>query len=504
MTNENSEVNESGLRILKEIIEGNSLPEESDRYTFDNKDDLVKHINCKIALVLYGGATKFIRRDDPDLNLYSRADMSAFMKQYRYIFRSEKGKNDREQDAFEIWLASADRLSFDGIAFQPDRTKENPKSLNVFTGFAVAPAKGGSYALFKEHVEQNVCAGDLKLATFIWDWSADLLQNPGRKSGVAIVLRGEKGTGKSTFSNVLAHLIGDRYTEVIDSAEGFVGRFSGHLERKLLLVVEEAYHANNPAHEARLKSLVTGHRLSIERKGVDTYTAPSFFRVVMTSNADHVLPSSVGERRFVCLDVSAARKQDGAFFQEMHRELDAGGYQALMADLQSRDISKRDFSKPPITAALSDQIRLSMKPEEAWWASLLRTGMIPLPRPPEGVDCELEWLLDEPFTIERNHLFASFQQNAISYRGPQSPEALGRLLKKVYPAVGMKKATLPGRGRVNCYTFPSRRDTLAAFLATRPGLILEAEEFALEPYASAGAIQPALSIIDLHQHRMSA
>ena len=509
MNDANNPVNESAQRILEEIRENEPPATPPEQYEFHDEEELVAALNARIAMVNFHGKTRFIRLADPDLHFYTRADMETQLRRYRFFYEVGEGQKAavRMKPAFNVWLESPSALTFEGVVFQPDPAKVPRGALNRFTGFAVQPEEGGSYDLFRQHVEENVCGADPELAAFVWDWAADILQNPSRKCPVALMLRGAKGVGKSLFSSVLARIIDEQYCPVIDSETGLVGRFSAHLENALLLVVEEAYHAGNPAHEARLKSLISGRRIPIERKGVDSYTVDSFFRVVMTSNSDHVLPASAGERRFVAMDVLPTRKQDGAYFGEMLEELEAGGYAQLAHDLMHRDLSGRDFYRPPMTDALADQIRLSLKPEEAWWAGVLATGAISFSNPPEGVDGELEWPMNGPLTVERAHLLASFRQNSPTYRGPPSPEALGRFLRKTCPAVGFVKATLGYGRRANCYTFPPRAEALASFTAARPGLHLEPEcerEGTAEELAAVSSdleTNYAAAVVDLEQRR---
>jgi hypothetical protein len=476
------------------VIAANPEPSEAPtKFVFEKKRELVSSLNSMIAMVNFQGRTRYVRLSDPTLTLYSRHDMSAQMKRYRYSYSENQGKSFKQRDAFDVWLESPRCLTFQGIEFQPDLSKADPEALNLFKGFAVEPMPGGSYGKFEEHLRDNICGGDPELFEFVWQWCADLVQHPARKSGIALMLRGSEGVGKSLFSDVLARLIGERYCPVIDSPEQLVGRFSGQLEHALLLQVDEAFHAGNPATVGRLKSLVTGARIGIERKGVESYTAPSYFRIVMTSNSEHVVPVDSGQRRFLCLEVGSARAKDKVYFGDLLAELEAGGYAALMADLLAVDLASADFSKPPMTAALADQLRLSLKPEESWWASLLRTGMIAFTHPPEGVDGEILWSLDAPLKVERAHLLASFRQSATSYKGPQSPEALGRLLARFVPSgVQSVKLTLTHGRRPNAYVLPSRREALASFLAERPGLEIGPEADPVESEAEADPVMAAV------------
>jgi hypothetical protein len=337
-----------------------------------------------------------------------------------------------------------------------------------------------------------MCRGDSTVSSFVWDWLAQLLQEPERKPGVALLIRGAKGTGKTTFSDVAARLVGERYSPVVDSVEGFVGRFSGHLEQALLIRVEEAYHAQNPSHESRLKTLITASRLPVERKGFDAFMADNYARVIATSNAAHLVPAGGegGERRFCVLDILPTRQQDGAFFAALWKQMEGGGYAELFRDLMARDISKRDWSKPPLTDGLADQIRLSLKSNEGWWADLLTSGTVAFTRTPELLQDEaLEWPWDAPWTVERTALYASFSQFAPGFRSPPSPALLGRFLQEACPGIGERRVG-PQGSRTRCYILPPRRDALRAFEAARPGLSLMAEVTRALPDETARADQP--------------
>lgn len=443
-------------------------------FEFTDETQLVAALNSRIAMVHVGGAVRFIRRDDPDLSFYSRRDMETALARWRLVW-DDDGKS-KSRPAFSVWIESPDMAELFGVEFQPDLAQANARRLNLFRGFETKPAEvgdAGSYDLFIDHIENQVAGGDPEKAEYIWGWFADIFQNPGRKPGVALVLRGEKGCGKSTVGEVLSRLIGERYSPVIDSAEGLTGRFSAHLERALLLNVEEAVHAADPRSEGRLKALVTGSRVSIERKGIDARDVPSYFRILMTTNSQHVAPASGAERRFAIYDVTDARLQDAAYFGAMRAELEAGGYPALLRDLLARDISAVDLRKPPRTAGLADQIRLSLKPDQAWWAGILETGAVPFVRAPVDSDHgDFDWPNDQAFTISRADLFASFSQFCPGYRGPPSPAALGKFLSVACPGIRSIKATID-RERVNAYVLPPRAVAKAAFLTVHPGLVLD-------------------------------
>jgi hypothetical protein len=66
------------------------------------------------------------------------------------------------------------------------------------------PREGGSCELFKAHLLDNVCHRDAGHFNWLWAWLADLVQTPGRKPGVCVVLRSKgKRTGKSKVGDLI-------------------------------------------------------------------------------------------------------------------------------------------------------------------------------------------------------------------------------------------------------------------------------------------------------------
>jgi len=76
------------------------------------------------------------------------------------------------------------------------------------------------------------------------------------------------------------------------------------------------------------------------------------------------------------LDVSAERMQDVAYFGAARKQLDDGGYEALLYELLNRDISEFDARQMPHTDALQEQKLFSLQPDEEWWFKKLSAGEV--------------------------------------------------------------------------------------------------------------------------------
>jgi hypothetical protein len=231
-----------------------------------------------------------------------------------------------------------------------------------------------------DHVEQNLCGGDVRLFGWLVAWFADLVQNPGLPpKGTAIVLRGERGTGKTLAMDTFGRLFGPAYS-LVSHPDEFLGRFNSGLETCLLLGCDEGTWGGDRKHESLLKSLITGERRQSERKFMDAAQVINRTRVLISSNNDWIIPAGEHERRFLVLDVKSDRRQDTQYFAAIKEELErdgGSGYAALFEFLRGFRIGKScDLRKPPETQALGYQKMQSLDSFGSWWADCLYMGSI--------------------------------------------------------------------------------------------------------------------------------
>jgi phage/plasmid-associated DNA primase len=144
----------------------------------------------------------------------------------------------------------------------------------------------------------------------------------------------------------------------------------------LFCFLDEAHIAEYHRDDSVLKALITEPVNLIEQKGRDPFTVKNHLSLVISSNASWVVPASMDERRYFCLDVGNGNKQDNAFFSEMIKQLENGGYQGLLYDLLEMDISEVDLWKPPKTESLIEQIINSMTTSQAFIFNMLVEGCI--------------------------------------------------------------------------------------------------------------------------------
>jgi hypothetical protein len=93
-----------------------------------------------------------------------------------------------------------------------------------------------------------VCRGDQKIYNYLLGLMAAGIQRPGERGHVAVVLRGARGTGKSSAIQHYGRLFGRHYLPVFDAAH-LVGHFNGHLRDCVVLLADEAFYAGEEARE---------------------------------------------------------------------------------------------------------------------------------------------------------------------------------------------------------------------------------------------------------------
>jgi hypothetical protein len=285
------------------------------------------------------------------------------------------------------------------------------------------------------------------------------VQNPGKQAEVAVVMRGDKGTGKGLIGRTMSEIFG-AHGQHISNSKHLTGHFNGHLQDCSLLFVDEAFWAGDKQGEATLKQLITEPTKMIERKHHDAEKARNCLHIIMAANNDWVVPASRDERRYFVLDVDDSRRDDASYFSPLYAEISNGGREAVLYDLLRRDLSKFNIRKVPQTAALGEQKLLSLDPGLTWWHGRLASGEL------VGSHVTTGGLLSGTSTaptpwgqVEKSQLQDDYEK---AMRGQHASRkatetALHWLLRRVLPAgypIARQVTLQQGGSQVPVYDFP--------------------------------------------------
>jgi len=274
------------------------------------------------------------------------------------------------------WISDPGRRSYHCQVFWPKGLTPDEELVyfNTFTGFGFDPLPGDC-DLFWQHVHDNIAQGDAQLTLWIRAWLAALIQHPELRASVALVLRGERGTGKGVFAQIIGKLLGQHFLH-LTSPDVLTGRFNRILQNRPLVYADESFWAGDKKAESRLKTLITEDRIIVEEKYLPAYTVPNVMHLVIAGNDYWVVPAGRNERRFAVFNMSNEHLQDRAYFRALLDQMENGGYEALLYELQNFDLNACgvDPHVAPVTEALAEQQVFSMSAVEQFWYECLEEG----------------------------------------------------------------------------------------------------------------------------------
>jgi hypothetical protein len=264
------------------------------------------------------------------------------------------------------------------LVFLPNDNAVADGRLNLWRGFSVKPEEG-KWPLMETHIRDIVAAGESTHARYILNWLAWCVQNPGRRAEVALVLRGGKGAGKGILGTTMLRIFG-AHGRHISNRKHLVSGFNQHLLHCSFLFADEAYWPGDQSAEGELKRLITEPTLNIEPKGLDSFYAVNSLHLLISGNAEWVVPASDDERRYAVFLVSNEHANDPDYFTALHRELDNGGLEAMLCDLLHTELGAwHPRASVPQTAALAQQKEESLRGVDALVSNLIEAGCLPYP-----------------------------------------------------------------------------------------------------------------------------
>jgi len=425
---------------------------------YEPEDDIADEYGCReqvLALnerwahILLGKTYFILDNRVREHTLYSLINTKSW-REGELGFSPTYGK--KEMPLHDIWLESRYRLKYNGIVLAPPGADPYPDTMyNIWKGLAIDakkptvvgmnPGQRG-WELFKRHLFHIICKDNQENWKYLWRWMAHKFQMPGKKIGVAIVLKGGKGAGKTIVADYLRKIFGAHFVRV-SHEEHLLGKFNAHLEHALIVNAEEAFWAKSRKAENILKDLITGDTLQVERKGVDSYTGRNLMDILITSNSDWVVPASADERRYYVLEVSDEVVGNYAYFKDLAEEMEGNGPSAMLYDLLSQDITEFEPRNVPQTEALWEQKLISSDPHERFIISMAVNGRVPH--------------MGENFVVEKSKLYERYRDYVANNKGKN--EIIDAIFFKHLAKLGVwgTRPRIDGEQKP-CANFPSLKE----------------------------------------------
>lgn len=352
----------------------------------------------------------------------------------------------------KIWLTHPRRRTYDNVTFNMTTTEHKSGIYNIWKGFSVKP-KQGSCELYKAHIRENICCGDIEKYNYVLKWMANLVQRP-NDIGIALLLMGSQGTGKGVFVSILGRLFGKHFIQ-LDNLAHVVGNFNNHMKDSVLVFCDEAIWGGNKKDLGRLKSMITEKAKIIEQKCKDPIPTENFGHFIFASNEDWPVHADRDDRRFLPLKVGEKHKEDHEYFKAIEQEMQAGGYEALLYELQNEDISNFCLQKIPQTPEAFSIKLLSSSSADQYLYAALSLGAFDV--------ANMSTVEGWPNSISTNRVRSDYknwcQQEELD---AENSTQFGIRLRKLLPSVE-KKQVRKNSSRQYEYLLPNLEETRSEF-----------------------------------------
>jgi len=181
----------------------------------NDHDYNVEAINQEFSLVIMGSRALVIkeRSTGPIADRKQIITPEAFLTWFGNRFTELRAADGKVKTVTwgRAWLNDRGRRSYEGVEFYPDPENRpgTPAYLNLWRGFSVTPTpKPNGYKVFRDHLLNNICDGKEDLFAWVFAFFAHIIQRPRERIGVALVLRGKQGSGKTVIGEHFGSLLG--------------------------------------------------------------------------------------------------------------------------------------------------------------------------------------------------------------------------------------------------------------------------------------------------------
>ncbi|WP_369064761.1 DUF5906 domain-containing protein [Burkholderia gladioli] len=182
---------------------------------------------------------------------------------------------------------------------------EGRRFVNAYRESSIPPAAtnespGGREAVARVRRHLELLCGDADTARMVETWIALNVREPGRLIGVALLVKGVQGDGKTIiFSQLMSEIMGRENVGLIANKE-MSSDFSGWATGRAVRVVEELKAPGHNRHDMlnSIKPNITNPTVRVVRKGQDGFDALNTTNYACLTNHEDALPLDETDRRW--------------------------------------------------------------------------------------------------------------------------------------------------------------------------------------------------------------
>jgi len=267
------------------------------------------------------------------------------------LFHMNENKLIKDEPFVKNWLKDPNMRTYERLDFLPPPAVCPKDVFNTWQGFASQRIQetGGSATMFIDHVK----ALFEDQADYVFKWLANIVQYPGRKTEVALVIIGRQGAGKSSvFEHLMKKVIGDEYFGHTSSPDlDLFSQFAPLTNSKIMVVVDDFNVGTIKVNSDRFKTFITGETVQHEVKGVTRCTLNNCCNYVIIHNKPDPVKLDSDDRRYAVLECSNKFYKNTDYFNELRKYASVpANIKAIYDHLMSIDISQTNFqAERPMT-----------------------------------------------------------------------------------------------------------------------------------------------------------
>mgnify|MGYP003674775944 CR=1 FL=1 len=342
--------------------------DERESRDYHMKKEIFEESNCMVIEPF-----KFIRRVRNRDGIFTDAFYSEgdFIKLNRCI----KSIGDKKGQTFiNRWLNDENKRVYEGIDFRPYYKKENDKTkdyiYNLFDGFISKEIEDyKSPDWFINFINQNISDGNEEVTQYLINYISHIIKHPDENPEIAIVIRGETGTGKDTLIEIIESLFGklkDMVHRTADMSEIFPrsdgGSFNSALKNKIVIQLNEADGFDAVKVKETIKDQVTRKYNFIKEKYMKDTKQINYCRIFFVSNQNSPVAIEYNDRRFMMVKTSTINKGNSVYWDNLYKNhiYNQDELNNLFSWLGNRDITNFNPSERPLTKVYQDAISCSI------------------------------------------------------------------------------------------------------------------------------------------------
>ena len=352
---------------LNDSFNLNNIREKAESKKYHSKKEVIEDLSKVIRYIDDGSESYVIKSFDTFTNTYQlKFANDAFIS--RSLRRINLWKSGNEQiTVYSLFIEHLSKFCMKGVKF--NSSDENV--LSLFHGFAhniLEHVDMNKIQMFLELIKEVICNNNELVYQYVLNWIAFVVQNPGVKTGIAIVLKGLQGIGKNRFTDTICEMMKGYSAKNITDINELTGQFNSIVEGKMMIVLNELKNCGDDrlANFNALKSIITDIMIRINEKNQPRRDAENVANFIFCTNNSFPVKIDSGDRRYLVLDCNGKHKGDFKYFEQLVDNQDDVFYDNLLTFFIKRDISTFQVREIPMTEAKQDLIDASKSPIDQW------------------------------------------------------------------------------------------------------------------------------------------